>query len=269
MRLAAALVGIALATATGLLAREPAPLTKVTVRAMPPALLTRRLFGELGSIMLPAFYHGRPGRRPTRPLDMLDFATVPRAANVAGLCETQSVIVDFEPVGPPRGADTPVRPRRITSSTGFIVRDLARVRADPAADGDDEPDADAACRAIDPRNAHVISGRSEYEVQAGLRVVLALIEAGKGGRSLAPLDCSGAMVAGARPSDAQCLAAIGRLGIDDISWIESCESGTPGAQCHQVSAGEFEMRLVMEPNGSRLARARLETMIVTADERID
>src|ERR1700710_483490 len=179
MRLTAALVAMAVAGTTALLAREPEPLTKVTVRTMPEQVLARRLFGELGRIMLPDVYHGRPGRRPTRPLDLLSFATVPGAANAEGLCETQWVTVYFEPAGPLRGADTPVRPRRINSSTAYIVRDLARFRAASSGDSESERNADAACRAIDPRLAHSIAGRSEDRVDGGLRLLLPFIDAAK------------------------------------------------------------------------------------------
>jgi hypothetical protein len=239
------------------------------VRSMPPRVLARRLFGDLGRIMLPAFFHGHPGRRPTRPLGFLEFVTVPRAASVEGMCETQWVTVYFEPAGAQRGADTPVRPRAITSSPGYIIRDLARVRANPAGDAENESNADAACRAIDSRNEHSISGHDAFEVQAGLRALLALIDAAREGRSLAPLDCSDAVMDGAPMGDAACLAAIGRLGVGDIALIGSCASDAAGPRCHRIAAGEFEMRLVMEPNGRQLAHAKLETMIIIADERID
>jgi hypothetical protein len=269
MRFAVALVAIALAAGTGLLARDPVPLTKMTVRTMPERVLSRRLFGDLGQIMLPDVYHGHPGRRATRPLDLLSFATVPRAANAEGLCETQWVTVYFEPAGPLRGADTPVRPRRVASVEGYIVRDLARIRADPAADAEDEPNADAACQAIDPRNAHRISGRSEFHVQSGLRAVLALIDAAKEGRTLVPLDCSEAMMDGAPLGDAACLAAVGRLGIGDISGISACDSAPPSTLCYRISLGGFEMTLVTGLNGRQLIRATLESMIIMSHERID
>ncbi len=269
MRVAAVLVALFCAASSALVAAAPEPLTKVTARSMPERLLTRRLFGDLGRIMLPNIYRGHPGRRPTRPLDMLSFVTVPRAANAAGLCETQWVTVEFEPAGPLRGADTPVRPRRIDSETAYIVRDPARFRGGSDGGAGREASADAACRAIDPRHTHSIAARNEAFIQLGLSLLLSFIDVAKEGRAPAPLDCSETMVDGAPLGEARCLAEIGRLGVQDVGSIAMCEPGPPSAQCYQIYIGGYGLTLITDPQGRRVVRATLVTMIVIADERID
>jgi hypothetical protein len=63
-----AAIAVAVPGSSALFAGGTAPFTKVTARAMPQAALTRRLFGDLGQIMLPAFFRGHSGHRPTQAI---------------------------------------------------------------------------------------------------------------------------------------------------------------------------------------------------------
>lgn len=269
MRALAALAVLVLAGGAALAARDAAPLTKNSVRAMAPDALTRRLFGEVAPIMLPVADRVRPGGRPTQPLRRLTFLTVPHAANIEGMCQTQVVVVEFEPAGPLAGPDTPVRPRRIRSAPAYFVRDQARLRAAHAGEAEDERRVDMACAAIDPRRVHTISARNDYQVGPALRLMLDVAEAARAGRPLVPLDCSAIMENGARLTEAQCLAEFARLGVDQVFSIWPCDPPPGALVCHRLDAGGNQLDLLMAEGNQRLARAKIDRMVVVADYLID
>jgi hypothetical protein len=270
MRIIALLLILFSAAGAALAPRGGVVLTKNEVRRMAPETVARRIFGELGPLMLPVADRGEAGVRPTRPLRRLFFYTLPHGANIAGMCRTELMVVEFEPAGPLAGADTPVRPRRITSAPAYFVRDRARLRAgDPNEDeAEDDDRIDAACAAIDPRRAHIIRAQHEYQLGIGLQLLLDLAEAARAGRALVPLDCSSLAEIGTPLTDTQCLAEFARLGLDAVVLISPCDP--PAAiVCHRLFVGGYQVDLGMTPNNQRLARARIDALIVVADRMID
>jgi hypothetical protein len=253
-------------------------LTKNQVRAMAPDAVTRRLFGGLSPLILPIPDRGQPGVRPTRPLRSLSFLTRPSSTNWDGICQSEMIGVEFEPAGPPAGADTRVRPRRFASETYYFVPDPARLRPErPPEDAEDEDPArrhgrwvaraDAACTGVDPRRVQLINARQPYHLFA-LPLLLDLADDARAGRPTVPLDCSGVSPRGAPLGEAQCRARFAALRIGTIDMAADC-SVPMAVVCHQISIGGDQIEMRMTPNNQRLASAKIEAMIVVADRLID
>jgi hypothetical protein len=268
MRLAAALVAIVLAAGTGLLAREPAPLTKVTARAMPREALARRLFGDLGRIMLPAFFRGAPGARPTRPLDSLEFLTIPTATNSPGLCASSAVTVRFAPDGPLAGGDTPVRPTGIETSQFYVVADLGRLRRRDELGEAERRRLNLDCAAIDPREVSNISAPAEYMLVADLRILADLLEAARAGHTAMRVNCT--VARDAPPvSESACLQRLAQLDIRRVSMVDRCEPPSNGGACFSAAVEDTSVRFESDSMTAPPSRVFVEPLIVVADQRID
>ena len=276
MRLLVLLLVVLSAGGTAIAQRSNVVLTKTEVRRIAPEVVTRRLFGGLAPLILPIPDRGEPGVRPTRPLRRLYFLTRPSPANLEGICQTDSIVVEFEPAGPPAGPDTRVRPRRFVSTTLFFVPEPAALRPASAADEPDDPQAaqamraaraEAACRRVDPRRAGLISASPEYRLFA-LRLLLDLTEDARAGRLAIPLDCSEISPQDAPLSDAQCRDRFAGLRVGDVVSITDCDPPL-AVVCHRLTVGGYQVDLVMMPNNQQLARARITELIVVADRLID
>jgi hypothetical protein len=276
MRLLALLLVLLSAGGTALAQRSDVILTKNQVRAMAPEAVARRLFGGLAPLVLPIADRGQPGVRPTRPLRSLSFLTRPSSANWDGICRTEAILVEFEPAGPPAGADTRVRPRRFTSGPVYFVPDPARLRPPPPDEESEDPvaadsrwnaRADAACAGIDPRRVQRIGATEEYRLTA-LRLLLDLVEDARAGRAAIPLDCGALGPPEARLSAAQCRARFGQVDVRAVDMISACDP-PPGVVCHRLFVGGYQLDLVMAPNNQRVASAKLDPLIIVADRMID
>lgn len=271
MRLAVGLVAIALAAGTGLLAAEPEPLTKLTVRAMPTEVLNRRLFGDLGSILLPYFSLGRPNVRPVEPLRTLEFLTIAHATSPeAGLCESTEVIVRFEPAGPVHGADTEVRPARLESATQYFVSDRRRVRTTAPFDEAEHERLEADCRRIDPRTRNLFSARRSDFALRGLRLVLDLVEAARDRRLAAPLDCTGMAPPGAPPLTAPaCLRTVARLDPDHLLAVGICGDAIDiPVLCYWASIDGITLHFVLSQDET-IERVALSQDIIVVESYSD
>jgi hypothetical protein len=271
MRLAAALVAIGLATGTALHARAPVPLTKPSVRAMPAQVLTRRLFGDLGRIMLPNFWRGQTGVRPTQPLRRLEFLTVPRVAGYeAGLCESSWVTVEFEPVGPLRGAETVVRPARVRSVIGYLTVDPRRGGDATALDDAGKARLDMICRRIDPRTRNLFSAREPQMAMQGRRLIFDLVEGARAHHVATALDCTHMVPPGDSPLTAEaCVQAVARFDLDSLGGVEACGPAPAyPPSCYLVTVENIEVRFTLGA-GRAVEQVRLEPMIVFADTRRD
>jgi hypothetical protein len=267
---------------TALAQRGGVVLTKNEARAMGPEALTRRIFGGLAPIMLPVVDRGQPGVPATRPLRRLFFYTLPHGANWPGLCETGLVTVEFEPAGPLAGADTSVRPRRISSASRYFPFDRALLlgRVSRGDDGEEEAEdeerdeadearrADAACAAIDPRVTGNFGAQHDYQAATAVRLLLELAEAARARRALVSLDCSALGPRDAGPSEAECIAAFATLDAAQLDWIATCDP-PPAVVCHRLFIGGYQVDLTMAPNNQQLAAAKLDQLIVVADQLID
>jgi hypothetical protein len=262
-------LAVALPASNALVAAEARPLTKITARAMPQAALTRRLFGDLGQIMLPAFDRGSPGHRPTRPLGSLEFLTVPIATATPGLCETSSVTVHFEPDGPLAGADTPVHPTRIETTILYAIEDFAALRRgdDLSRSGGERLALD--CADLDPRQATTIRADGGEMLAANLRILGDQLEAARAGHPHASLVCPG-------PDDmpqvsaSDCLSSFAQLDPRHIWTVSRCQVPPAGvAGCVDMGVDGMSLRFESASIIAAPSRIVIEPIIVVADERID
>ena len=276
MRLLAFLLLLLSAGGAAFAQRSDVVLTKNEVRAMAPEVLTRRLFGGLATLVLPIPDRGQPGVRATRPLRSLGFLMRPSRTNWDGVCQTESIAVEFELAGPEAGADTRVRPRRFSSRPLYFVPDAAMLRPPSRADDPDDPTqvearraarADGVCAGVDPRRTHLIGASPEYRLTA-LRLLLDLGDDARADRATVPLDCGEIGPENARLTDAQCRTLFARLRVGDVDTIADCDPPR-AVVCHRLSVGGYGVDLLMTPNNQRLASARLLSMIVIADSLID
>lgn len=250
-------------------APQPSALSKVAVRAMPPEELTQRLFGELSQMMM-LVPENSQSVRPTRPLTNLLFVTVPRASGEPGICVTEEVRVDFEPIREAADARTPVRPVGLSTSERLLVRE-----SPTAAILEDEDDAEtlrreqSACAAIDPRSAMRISAPSAFVLQEMMRHLRTLESQVRAGRLTASLDCSAMTAHGDPPmTDAACLAEIGRTRLDLPYSVSYCEPERT-MRCLEAAFATLNLRFEFAPAFDPPVKIVVEPMVVVADRRID
>lgn len=218
-------------------AQERPPLTWERLRDTPPQQITRELFGEFGEGL-----YLLPGQIPTRlgrfnlPLRYLRFQSRPRASYRAGLCETDWISVELEPVPPTLERLEPgVRPRRLSLLTNYIIQDLAKVRVGgPSVD--EMPDLERACAAIDPRETPTIVAETAFDITGTLPLLADLIEAARKGRTTAPLTCQGD--AGDMPQ-AECLRLLAALKPEAITTADlqnGCGRKDTEVSCYTAGA---------------------------------
>jgi hypothetical protein len=241
VRLAAALLPFLIAAAPASAADKPVPLTRESVRKMPDEELARRVFGDLGHVMYPQPRYEPRGARDPMWLRGLEFVTRPRGSYRAGVCETDSVHVGFEPLPFTLGDDPPVRPYRFDKYENFFIQDFSAARSgDPPADEEAKSELDSACREIDPRTKRLIAATTAFEVVAGLGSLAALIEAAKKGRALAPLECKDR--SGEPVAQSNCLVNLSHLDPLDLyrsAFVDGCNRKDPQVYCRSLKVHDF------------------------------
>lgn len=262
MRIAVLLL-LLLAAAPVSAADKPVPLTRKSVRTMPDDELARRVFGDLGHVMFPERRRG-PERSDSMRLTRLDFLTRPRGSYRAGVCETDSIVVGFEPIPFPLGDDSPVRPYRFDKYENFFIQDFGSARGgDPPADEEAQRDLHSACSRIDPRSKRIIVARSAFEVVAGIDSLADLVEAARKSRALAPLECedhSGEPIA-----EAACLVDLARLDpleLYSAAFVDGCNRKDPGVYCRSLKVhgpgGSMDVELEHKRGGPEPLRVRVK-----------
>ena len=119
------------------------------------------------------------------------FWTRARPSDRDGLCETDRLIVSFEPAALALGGDDPpMRPSRFDLKTYYIVRDRGRAREGRRPEGRAALDLEAACAALDPTRDGVPADNN-WQLMKAFELVAALGAGARAGRALAPLDCTG------------------------------------------------------------------------------
>lgn len=203
--------------------------TNARVRSTTPEQVTRSLFGELSSALLPDFQAKDDWRFYGR-LMSLRFYSVPRAGLNTGLCEVDWIHVTFAPIdkgGDPH-KDLPVRPSKIESMQIHFIRDLAHAVRGGTRTAAQQASFDENCAARDPRRETRITAFNPDDIVIALRLLTELTEAARRGKALAPLDCTGLAREKGPLSKSECLAEVAAIRpgeIDNAPRPETVETG--------------------------------------------
>lgn len=268
-----ALVALWVIAATATASAQAPTLSKTQVRALPPAEATARVMDQLGDILILA-QPPRSGRTPVRPLRDLDFATVPRATYIPGVCARDQVIVTFEPAGDTTtsGPDTPVRASSLSARTAYrLLAPPQRVydyyQAGPP------PVARAACGEL-ARPGVTETFFLAPTAEAALSGAWWLTQLARQAAAPRPgfvLDCK----PGAGPANCGTIAR--NLTLDQLSSVDPCAEDRQGPAplaCWEIEVwtaeGPYELRVfVTRGEGAKLARVEMNPEAYTADQRVD
>jgi hypothetical protein len=116
------LIVVATAIAAGSVATVPRPhgLTLEDALSLPPAALSERVLGEVGSLY-PEVQRPNLDGVPGGVGFSLEFASLPRSAGFPGLCEADTLTVYFWPSGDDRRRDQTMRVQSIYASTTYRI----------------------------------------------------------------------------------------------------------------------------------------------------
>jgi type II secretory pathway pseudopilin PulG len=209
---------------------SPAPdgtISRAEVQAMSSAALAQRLFGDMSAILLPLSLEDQTSYRPDRPLRRLVFRTVGRGTYYSGICRSDELIVEFENAGPNQGAQTRVRPRAISTGTQFYVLDATALSSVSLETREAREAEHVACRAISPRQSHLIYARDDMTMSGALRA-LHQARGRAQSRTLAAPDCVGT---GLRVP--ACSAMLAGTRVDQVESIDLCQSAQ-AYPCYEI-----------------------------------
>jgi len=216
--------GLAIAAATAASAQEP--LTESSLRTMPPDVLARRLLGETATIVFPDTSELVESREESDGSAGVRYLTLPTASEMAGICQSQFLIVGLEPVGA-RGPDAPLRVRSIYTSNVFILQDVRAAGAstwpnigpNPVRWDENLAARNTACAAIDPRQAELIIADDAAPGAIGRTVGLVadLVRSARAGRTPAPTTCDD--ISEQRLSREDCLAMLAAVRVERLNLV--------------------------------------------------
>ena len=207
---------------------QPGPVMQLEEEA-PPEEIVRQIFGEMGRILFP-ITPIRQASLPLRGVRGLHFYTRPYAAGLSGICQTDLLVVMFEPVlGTGRREDSPVRPTRIQMyDNSYFVADLARARQG-------ETEHEGSCSSIDPRTVPLIVANSTGQVTGAVQDFADLVDAARIGRADVKLDCQSPR---GEPLDQtgclKLLAGYRPERIHSIAAVPGCDRAAKDAYCHRI-----------------------------------
>ncbi|HMG47127.1 MAG TPA: hypothetical protein VK614_06675 [Allosphingosinicella sp.] len=216
---------------------QPGTLSWSQLTTISDEALVRRMFGDLAAFPVVTSRPDPGPRRFARRWANVWFWTRARASDRDGLCETDRLIVRFEPAALALGGDDPpMRPSRFDLKTYYIVRDRGRAREGRRPEGGAALDLEAACAALDPTRDGVPADDS-WQLMKAFELVAALGAGARAGRALAPLDCTGMFWNQSPPADeAACLRELSVLRETSAVWVDACQGGPPLGNCIRVQA---------------------------------
>lgn len=255
MRFWPVLPALALAGAPALAVQSPDPLTWTQMRQMQPEALTRRLFGGLSQMLHPFNPFPDAAGMPGGPAGYLYFLSRPRGAQTGGMCESDLVTVMFEIPPGSSGPEAPLRPRSLRVSTLHFVRDLALTRRSGPPSSGNDPQLDAACAELDPRDFPLMAVPS---APSSVRAVADLLEGARAGHSIAPIDCSAVRRDGSPITENDCLRELAALRAEDIERDQNCGTGPElWDHCLMVVLPPLEIEFDFRGQSGALARVRV------------
>jgi hypothetical protein len=203
-------------------------ISRLEAQSMPREALARRLFGGMSAILLPlspddqTLPLGRDG-----PLRSLVFRTAGHGTSYSGICGSDRLFVEFENAGPDRGAQTRVLPRAIFFDNQFYVLDTTAPFDAELPTREVREAEQTACRAIDPRQSHLIYAQRDSHVSNALRA----LNQTRRGAQLGTLATPACADTGLEPS--ACTALLAGIRIDQVEMINECQP--PAAPlCYEI-----------------------------------
>lgn len=256
---ATALLTLLLAAQAPAAAQDPEPLTAAQIRAMPAEALARRLLGDASAILYPIPSESPTGGEADDGSQWVRYYTRPRVSPRAGICETDYLSVALVPAGAP-GPDTLLRVRQITTSNLFIVQNAARSRQGGAPGDAERAALDAACAAIDPRQAEIVVAENAEQLERAIALTVDLRAAAGTGRIGVPLACRDGDER--RIAQAVCLRSMAELRTQTIHDVELIDEYDDDAELRCVQAwfwdaehrGRVEIRFALRWGTQTLVR---------------
>ncbi|MEA3014557.1 MAG: hypothetical protein QOD42_3102 [Sphingomonadales bacterium] len=238
---ATALLTLLLAAPAPAAAQDQEPLTAARIRAMPAETLARRLLGDSGAIVYPMqpVSPTRGDRADGDGPQSVSYYTRPRVALRAGICETDFLYVILAPTGAP-GPDTPLLVRQVRTSGVFIVQDVARVRQGGEPSDAERAALDAACAAIDPREAEIALADNAEQLGHAITLTADLLTAARAGRTGVPLGCRDGDER--RIAQIACLRGMTELRTETIHNVELIDECDDDAELSCVQAWLWDAR---------------------------
>lgn len=255
-----------LCAAGGVTAAPAAPLTKIEARTLPPETVKHRVVEQLDEILLPEPRHPPVGR-PIYPLTDMMLRTRPHATRIAGLCESDSVLVEFGPAGQAADpADTPVKAVALQARHSFRFLAPPKSAEPEGRRWDDRAAADRQCARLDSNAQPFIEAdEAGLAAQAAWLYLQVLAAVGQERRPFA-VECAEGF---------DCARDLRRqAGLDSLGGAERCD-GEPvkNIGCWSLTVGGdlwFELK-VYATNGpdTTIHRVVVSEPIVVVDERVD
>lgn len=247
-------VGLSLGLAAALFCAAPAiaaePITKPETRSLPDQTVRNRILAQLRDILIPM-----PRPAPHKPAEMplrdLWYWTVPTPTFETGVCRTNLVVFEFEPVDRrDHGADTPVRMTGLSAEPRYRMLEPGEV-----------------CEKLSPVDKDFVAADDEQAFVDGRAAFEALQAAFRSNASF-ELDCNRL----GRPPPKDCRTPVLAAKIGDVGSYSRCDPHPSGHRgtCRQFGFGNYEVRVYSAfENPGALQAATVEEKLMLWHERRD
>jgi hypothetical protein len=232
--------------------------------------LPSRTHADLGALVWDMFEREDLRREvaPVNPLTDLWLSTKIRGAHVPGLCRYDSVRIEFAPTKrEDRGADTPVQPVALRSSSAFALLAPPPGSYHKAEYSRFRP-SDRECRKLSRKSQRFFAAEDEETAYDGYRAWLAL-RAALEAKKAVPLECDLF-----DRETRSCEEVVLAYRPDEVERIESCD--TPEHQlCHRARFADHEITMLVTGHSSRgppegeIVSAAVDGLITLWHPRID
>ena len=252
------LIGILLAAGCAYGPPRTAPtLTKIEAREMGESGAARIALDQLYEVLEPARFPDTP--RPQTALSDMWFTTAPRSTRVSDLCQSEIVLLEFDPVERDRGAETRVRASGLSASRRFHFLAAPESPHPNYVSSEMQRTANERCARTDVRADHYFYADDEQIAVHGFW----LSEAVFGQYARDPLEVE----LSCQSDEAACRALVDRAQVAGLDRVSRCDVGG----CVIATFDDVQLAIYSEGSGQRTALSRVEVweLIIFADERID
>ena len=236
-------------------------MTKIEARNLPPEIVKRRTLDQLADILtLPPYPGG--SKHPKKMLDTLWFNTTPRATTIDGLCQTDTLEVEFVPLkAGGTKSDEPTRAAGFSAqSTYYQVWPAAEKYAEELTIQQHER-LDAKCATLDPEKTHFLRADSADIASQGIALLKNVLTDIKSGQSSFSVACPN--------YKSQCRDLFEPDAISHIWSIHRLDSDAGSTWTIDSLSPKFEIRTKWDHTVQSIMSVTAWEMVVIADYRID